>query len=72
MANLYEINEEIKNTIDLETGEIVDFEAFEKLQMERTEKLENIALWYKNLFLRSILHRNTVVLLLVHLHLHLT
>ena len=49
MANLYEINEAIMNTIDLETGEIVDFEAFENLQMERTEKLENIALWYKNL-----------------------
>ena len=49
MANLYEINEAIKNTIDLDTGEIVDFEAFEKLQMERNEKLENIALWVKNL-----------------------
>lgn len=49
MASLYEINEAIKNTIDLETGEIVDFQAFEKLQMERTDKLENIALWYKNL-----------------------
>lgn len=49
MASLYEINEAIMNTIDLETGEIVDLEAFENLQMERTEKLENIALWYKNL-----------------------
>lgn len=49
MASLYEINEAIMNTIDLETGEIVDFDKFEKLQMERTEKLENIALWYKNL-----------------------
>ena len=49
MSSLYEINEAIMNTIDLETGEIIDFEAFEKLQMERTEKLENIALWYKNL-----------------------
>lgn len=49
MANLYEINEAIMNTIDLETGEIIDFEAFEALQMERNEKLENIALWVKNL-----------------------
>ena len=49
MANLYEINEAIKNTIDLDTGEIVDFEAFENLQMERNEKIENIGLWIKNL-----------------------
>ena len=49
MANLYEINEAIINTIDLETGEITDFDKFEALQMERNEKLENIALWVKNL-----------------------
>lgn len=49
MSSLYEINEAIMNTIDLETGEIVDLEAFENLQMERNEKLENIALWVKNL-----------------------
>ena len=49
MANLYEINEAIMNTIDLETGEITDFDKFEALQMERDEKIENIALWVKNL-----------------------
>ena len=49
MSSLYEINEAIRNTIDLDTGEIVDFEAFEALQMERDEKIENIALWIKNL-----------------------
>ena len=49
MANLYEINQLILECIDLETGEIVDVEMFDQLQMERNEKLENVALWYKNL-----------------------
>lgn len=49
MASLYEINQEILNCVDLETGEILDEQAFEALQMERNEKLENIALWVKNL-----------------------
>ena len=49
MANLYEINQEILSCIDLETGEIIDTEKFDSLQIERNEKLENIALWYKNL-----------------------
>lgn len=53
MSSLYEINEAIMNTIDLETGEIVDFDKFEALQMERNEKLENIALWVKNLLSES-------------------
>lgn len=49
MSSLYEINQEILNCVDLETGEIIDEQAFEALQMERNEKLENIALWVKNL-----------------------
>lgn len=49
MSSLYEINQEILNCVDLETGEITDFDKFEALQMERNEKLENIALWVKNL-----------------------
>lgn len=46
--NLYEINEQILNSVN-EDGEIADFEVFNQLQMERTEKIENIALWIKNL-----------------------
>lgn len=46
---LYEINEAILNCIDTETGEVVDCEALEALMMQREEKLENIALWIKNL-----------------------
>lgn len=49
MANLYEINESLTALIDEETGEILDFEAFETLSLERETKLENIALWIKNL-----------------------
>ena len=46
---LFEINQEILNCVDMETGEIIDPEQLEALQMERTQKLENIALWIKNL-----------------------
>lgn len=51
--SLYTINQEILNCTDLETGEILDEQAFEALQMERNEKLENIALWVKNLLSES-------------------
>lgn len=46
---LYEINGELEKLIDSETGEIANIEAFEQLSMEREAKLENIALWIKNL-----------------------
>lgn len=44
--NLYEINDMILNCFDQETGEIYDIDA---LKMEREEKIENIALFIKNL-----------------------
>ena len=47
--NLYQINTALMSLIDPETGEIMNDEAFEALQMEQTEKRENIALWIKNL-----------------------
>lgn len=46
---LYEINMEILACVDLESGEIIDFERLEELQMQREEKIEKVALWYKNL-----------------------
>lgn len=46
--NLYEINEEMLNCIDAETGE-VDTAKLDELTMLRDEKLENIALWIKDL-----------------------
>lgn len=51
---LYEIDRAIAELlvecVDIETGEIIlDLEAVEALQMEREAKLENIALYIKNL-----------------------
>ncbi len=47
--NLYEIDQSIQGLVDQETGELLDFEAFAALQMERERKIENAALWVKNL-----------------------
>ena len=65
MATLYDIDQRIAacirtevtgETIDPETGEIIeevteyiDEEALEALLMERQDKIEGVALWYKNL-----------------------
>lgn len=46
---LYEIEEEIMNVFDPETGEILDEDKLAKLEMERDRKIENIALYIKNL-----------------------
>lgn len=46
---LYEIDEAILGCIDTETGEILDADKLNALQIEREEKLENVALWIKNL-----------------------
>lgn len=46
---LYEIDEAILNCIDADTGEILDAEKLNSLQIEREKKLENVALWIKNL-----------------------
>lgn len=45
---LYEINDAILECLDEETGEIIDFEKFEQLQIEKSAKIESLALWYKN------------------------
>lgn len=45
---LYEIAHEIENLIDYETGEILDIEALEQLEMARDDKLRNIIRLYKN------------------------
>ena len=47
--NLYEINDAIMDCVDTETGEIIDAEKLGNLQMAYEEKVENIALWIKNL-----------------------
>ena len=47
--SLYSINEQLLNLTDEESGEITDWSAFEALQLARDEKIENIALYHKNL-----------------------
>lgn len=49
MANLYEINEQILNCVDMETGEIIDADKLQDLQLAFDEKVEGIACWIKNL-----------------------
>lgn len=46
---LYEIDMEILSCVDPDSGEIIDFEKLEELQIQREEKIEKVALWYKNL-----------------------
>ena len=45
---LYEIQAEIENCVDYETGEI-DVEKLDALEEEKAEKIHNIGLWIKNL-----------------------
>lgn len=47
--NLYEIDREIMSCVDQDTGEILDVERLDTLQMARKDKLEGVALWIKNL-----------------------
>lgn len=49
MASLYEIDQAILACVDFETGEIIDQDQLDNLMMERSEKIESVALWVKNL-----------------------
>ena len=49
MKPLYEIDQAILDCVDMETGEILDPEKLDALQMEREQKLEGVALWIKDL-----------------------
>ena len=52
MATLYEIDQAIKEfefEIDEETGEILNVEALDELQMEYADKVNNVCLFIKNL-----------------------
>ncbi len=46
---LYEIDSAILECIDIETGEIIDTERLDALQIERDAKIENVACWIKDL-----------------------
>jgi hypothetical protein len=47
--NLYEINSALLACVDDETGEILDSEAFTQLLKAKDEKIENCALWIKDI-----------------------
>jgi len=49
MRALYEIDQEILDCVDMETGEIIDSWKLTSLCMERERKLEGVALWVKDL-----------------------
>lgn len=51
---LYEIDEKIMSMIDPETGEVLDAEALNSLEMDRVKKIESIALAYKNLTAEAV------------------
>lgn len=46
---IWEIDRALEGLVDAETGELLDYESFSHLQMERDTKIENMALWWKNL-----------------------
>lgn len=49
MSTLYKINQELYSCFDEETGEILNPERLDELFAERTQKIENIVLYVKNL-----------------------
>lgn len=47
--NIFQIDKAIMDCVDMETGEVIDAEMLDSLQMERDKKIENVALWVKEL-----------------------
>ncbi len=60
---IFEIDSRITDLVDPETGELLDFEAFDLLQMERREKIENMALWCKELTAETEAIKNEIGIL---------
>lgn len=46
---IYEIDEAILECVDQETGDILDIDRLEALEMERDRKVSNVACWIKDL-----------------------
>ena len=46
---IYEIEAAILETVDQETGEIIDIDRLNALEMERDKKISNVACWIKDL-----------------------
>lgn len=58
MSSLYEIKTDLLDCVDTDTGEILDIARFDDLQMEYETKIENIALWVKNLAADAEAYKN--------------
>lgn len=52
--NLFELDAALYECVDAETGELIDEDKLNELLMERDEKVENIALWIKNLKAQAV------------------
>lgn len=50
---IYEIDSQILDCIDEETGEILDVERLEQLIQDKQAKIESVACWYKNVVAES-------------------
>ena len=46
---LYEIDAAIRECIDTETGEVIDFDKMTGLIMDKEKKIDNLACWFKEL-----------------------
>ena len=46
---IYEIDNAILDCIDMETGEIIDIDKLNELELERESKIEGVACWIKDL-----------------------
>lgn len=49
MRPIYEIDNDILSCVDTETGEIIDQEKLDALEIEREKKIEGVILWRKDL-----------------------
>lgn len=53
MKSFYEINQDILDCVDQDTGEILDEDKLRGLQMEKVEKIASMARWVKDLRVES-------------------
>lgn len=47
--NIFQIDDAILSCVDADTGEVIDEMMLDQLRMERDQKIENVALWIKEL-----------------------
>lgn len=60
MASIFEIDQEMMNLIDPETGELLDYDRYLELDMERNEKIERSILAYKTFCIQAKAIKNEI------------